>query len=76
MPIEPDQLRKLRKSLGLTQEDAGKTVLVNRRTWQNWEIDKGKENHRAMTEGLLELFCIKHKIKYRLLDNKVHIEYI
>lgn len=75
MPITPEQLRKLRKSLKLTQEEAGRTVLVTRRTYQNWEIDKGKDNHRVMPEGLLELFCIKHKITYKLLDNNVLIEY-
>ena len=76
MPITPEQLRKLRKSLKLTQEDAGRSVLVTRRTYQNWEIDKGKENHRVMPEGLIELFCIKHKIRYKILDNNVHIEYV
>lgn len=76
MPITPEQLRKLRKSLRLTQVEAGQSVLVTRRTYQNWEIDKGKENHRVIPEGLLELFCIKNGVKYKLIDNKVHIEYI
>lgn len=76
MPITPEQLRKLRKSLRLTQVEAGQSVLVTRRTYQNWEIDKGKENHRVIPEGLLELFCIKHGIKYKILDNSVHIEYM
>lgn len=76
MPITPEQLRKLRKSLRLTQVEAGQSVLVTRRTYQNWEIDKGKENHRVIPEGLLELFCIKNRVKYKLLDNNVHIEYI
>ena len=76
MPITPEQLRKLRKSLRLTQVEAGRSVLVTRRTYQNWEIDKGKENHRVMPEGLLELFCIKHGVRYKILDNNVHIEYV
>lgn len=76
MPISPEELKKLRKSLGLTQEAAGKTVLVPRRTWQNWEIQKGKYNHRVIPEGLLELFCIKHNIKYKRLDMNVLVEYI
>jgi len=76
MSITPEQLKKLRKSLNITQEEAGKSVLVPRRTWQNWEISKDKYNHRVMPEGLLELFCIKHSIKYKIVDNSILIEYI
>lgn len=73
MPISPEQLKKLRNHLGLTQEEAAKVVHVTKRTWVSWEIKQGLENNRKMPEGLIELFCIKSNIKYKTLDNKIHI---
>ncbi len=76
MAISPEQLKSLRKKYGYTQEDAAKTVRVGRRTWMSWELAIDTENHRDMPEGLLELFCIKHKIEYTVVDTKIHIVYI
>jgi DNA-binding XRE family transcriptional regulator len=75
MPIEPEQLKRLRKSLGLTQADAAESVRVERQTWISWERDADKPTSRTIPDGLLELFCIKHKIKYKVLDKKVYIVY-
>lgn len=73
MPITSKQLRKLRDNLGLSREEASKYIFVTPRTWMSWELDEATDNHRNMPEGLLELFCIKNKIKYTVLDNGVHI---
>ena len=73
MPIQPAQLKKLRRTLGLTQQQAADVVLVTKRSWQNWETEEGKENHRIIPEGSLELFCLKTKVAYKIVDKKVHI---
>jgi len=73
MPITPEELKKLRSRLGLTQEEAAKVVHVSKRTWVSWEIKQGLENNRKMPEGLIELFCLKKNIKYKTLDNKIHL---
>lgn len=75
MPITPEELKKLRKSLGLTQEEAAKSIYVTLRSWQNWETKKGMQNHRVIQEGLLELFFIKHNISYKVLADGPHLVY-
>lgn len=75
MPIEPMQLKKLRKDLGLTQAGAAESVRVERQTWISWERDANKPTARSIPDGLLELFCIKHKVNYKVLDKKVYIVY-
>lgn len=75
MPIEPGELKSLRKRLGYTQQQAADTVLSPKRTWQNWEAERGNGNHHVIPEGFLELFCIKNKIPYEIVDKKVLIRY-
>ena len=67
MPVEPNQLKKLRKELGLTQAEAAESVRVERQTWISWERDADKPTARTIPDGLLELFCMKHKINYNLI---------
>lgn len=76
MPVTPEELKKLRKKFNYTQADAAQTVRVTRRTWMSWELSVDSENHRVMPEGLLELFCLKHKIDHKVVDSKIHIVYI
>lgn len=54
MSPDPDEIRELRKSAGLTQEQAGELVHSSRRTWQDWEA--GVAN---MHPALWELFKLK-----------------
>ena len=75
MPITPNELKSFRKKLGYTQADAADTVRVTRRTWMSWELSETTDNHRVMPEGLLELFCLKHEIKYRAIGRNIHIVY-
>jgi transcriptional regulator with XRE-family HTH domain len=76
VPVTPSQLKTLRKKFGYTQADAANVVRVTRRTWMSWELSKDTENHRVMPEGVIELFCLKHKIDYKVVDGKIHIVYI
>lgn len=64
MQITPQQITKLRLKANLTQEEAGKVVYVSRRTWQSWETPIDHPNHRKVTIGLIELFCIKFNIPF------------
>lgn len=75
MPIPPDELKKLRKALGLTQAEAAESVRVERQTWISWERIPDKATARTIPDGLLELFFIKHKVPYKVLDKKVYIVY-
>lgn len=75
MPIEPDSLKKLRKDLGLTQVEAADSVRVERQTWISWERASDRPTARSIPEGLLELFFIKHRIQYEVVDKKVYIVY-
>lgn len=75
MPITPEELKKLRQSLSLTQREAAETVRVERQTWISWERETDRPTSRTIPEGLLELFLIKHKVSYQVLDNKVYIVY-
>jgi DNA-binding XRE family transcriptional regulator len=74
LPVSPIQLKKLRKKLGLSQQEAADIVLSPKRSWQNWETDLGKTNHRAIPEPILELFCKKANLSYKIVDKKVLIE--
>jgi DNA-binding XRE family transcriptional regulator len=53
----PEQIRKARKSAGLTQQEAGELVGASRRAWQSWEA-----GDNPMHPGLWELFQIKAEI--------------
>ncbi len=64
MSISPENVKKLRKRADLTQTDAGKSVHVSLRTWQNWESSKELKNHRSIPTAYVELFCIKHNIPF------------
>jgi len=74
MPITPAQLKQLRKKLALSQQEAADVVLSPKRSWQNWETEAGKTNHRTMPEPILELFCKKTNLIYKIIDKKVLIE--
>jgi len=74
MPITPEQLKKLRNRVELSQQGAANSVLTSKRTWQNWEAKIGNTNHRVIPEPVLELFCIKNNIKYKTVDRKVLID--
>ena len=58
--IKPAELYEVRKTAGLTQEEAAAMVYTTSRTWQKWEAGDitgkaEKNNYRARTE----LFLVK-----------------
>ena len=54
MKPTPTEIKKMRLSFGLTQDQAGKLIHSSRRTWQDWEAGVN-----AMHPALWELFKIK-----------------
>jgi DNA-binding transcriptional regulator YiaG len=52
----PEQIRKARDAVGLSQTTAAELIHSTMRTWQDWEAGKAK-----MHPGLWELFAIKSK---------------
>jgi DNA-binding XRE family transcriptional regulator len=58
--MDRHELKAHRKRLGLSLADAAAQVHVSPRTWANWE-----SGDRHMPEGVVHLFCILNKIKYR-----------
>lgn len=58
---KPIELKALRKSLNLTQDEAASIVHVDIRTWQKWESNDWNKNHRKMHPAFYELFLLKTK---------------
>jgi predicted transcriptional regulator len=54
-----DELKKLRIEAGLSISRAARMMHVADRTWCRYESGK-----QAIPEGVVELFCIKNKMKY------------
>ena len=58
----PDQVRQARKSAKLKQADAAQLVSAAQgqpyRTWQGYEVDVGKNGHRAIPLATWELFLL------------------
>lgn len=50
----PQEIRGVRISASLTQQQAAEMIYATQRGWQNWELGK-----RRMHPGLFELFEIK-----------------
>ena len=63
----PDAVRQVRQTAGLTQTEAAKTVRASMRAWQQWE-----SGERAMPPGLFELFMLK--TRQWSLNNKPETE--
>lgn len=57
--MEYQKLKVLRKKLGLSLSQAAAQVHVTSRTWARYEA-----GDRSIPEGVIELFCVKNKVKY------------
>lgn len=57
-PLSAKELREARTEMGLTRAEAARQVLVNYRTWQNWE--RGERPVPSYVRILLEYLRIKH----------------
>lgn len=56
--MKGDDLKELRKQLGLSVADAARQVEVTPRTWSRWE-----SGDRAIPRGAVKLFCMVNKIE-------------
>ena len=58
--MKPENLKKMRKDLGLSIADASAQVHVTPRTWARYE-----SGDRSLPKGVVHLFCIQNEIEYR-----------
>lgn len=54
-------LRKIRKSLGLSQEDLARMLNVSFATVNRWEQNKNKPSRMAMKN--IDAFCLENKLE-------------
>ena len=57
--MKGEQLKSLRKELGLSQVESAIQVHVAPRTWYRWEAGE-----RRIPESVVELYCTKNSVKY------------
>lgn len=62
--ITPENLRELRKKLGLSSQQAADSVYKNRRLWQRYEAPVTASSSLNIPPATLELFCLKHGLPY------------
>lgn len=55
----PEQVRRMREKVGLTQMQAALLIYVDVDTWRQYEKPKVQNNSRTMRAGLWELFLLK-----------------
>ncbi|HEX8595695.1 MAG TPA: AAA family ATPase [Pseudomonas sp.] len=63
-PIQPHQLKELRKACGLTVGKAALSVHVHERTWRTYETDVDNASHIRIPQGRLMAFCERHELPY------------
>jgi len=62
--ITPENLRVLRKKLGLSSQQAADSVYKNLRLWQRYEAPLSASSSLRIPPATLELFCLKHGLPY------------
>lgn len=62
----PDEIRKIRQRLFLTQEDFAKEIGVAFSTVNRWEGGKAKPNLLAMKS--IKEFCLKHDVYFSAVE--------
>lgn len=55
----PWDVRTARHNTGLTMDEAGAAVYVDRHTWLAWERDYDHKDHQPMHPAFAELFALK-----------------
>lgn len=60
--IFPEEIKRIRQSLFMTQEDFAKEIGVAFSTVNRWEGGKAKPNLNAMKN--IKDFCLKHEIDF------------
>lgn len=62
--ISPENLRKVRKKIGLSSQQAADSVYKNRRLWQRYEAPTSAASSLNIPAATLELFCLKHGLPF------------
>jgi len=62
--ITPENLRGLRKKVGLSSQQAADSVYKNLRLWQRYEAPLSASSSLRIPPATLELFCLKHGLPY------------
>lgn len=62
----PEEIRKIRQRLFMTQEDFAKEIGVAFSTVNRWEGGKSKPNLTAMKS--IKEFCLKHDVDFSALE--------
>jgi DNA-binding transcriptional regulator YiaG len=57
--MKPEAIKEMREKAGLSAAQAARSVQIADRSWQRYE-----SGDRKIPPGLVELFCLKHGIKY------------
>jgi len=61
--MKPNELKKLRKEMGARQKDLAIVLGIATRTYQNWEQDEGKREHRKIPDDIAERVQILAELK-------------
>lgn len=61
--MSADELKKLRKQLGLSISQAARCVHVTDRSWLRYEA-----GDRKIPEAIVHLFCLRNKVDYRSMS--------
>ena len=59
----PNELKILRKEMGLRQKDLGEILCVPYRTLQNWEQPEGSREHRKIPEEFTDKIKVLAELK-------------
>lgn len=61
--LDPEEVKRMRTRMRLTQAELAERIGVHRRTVQSWETPVVKKNHRSISE--------EHETKLRDLHNRL-----
>ena len=64
LKITTDQIKALRKKVGVTQKKAAELVHISTRQWQKFEEIDTSPTHVRIQDATLELFCLKTGIEF------------
>ncbi len=61
--MKPNELKKIRKEMGARQKDLAAVLGIATRTYQNWEQEEGKREHRKIPADIAERVQILAELK-------------
>lgn len=69
--MEPNELKNLRKKMGISQKDLAAVLKIPYKTYQNWEQPEGKTNHRKIPEEFVERIKVLSDLKAKTSGSAV-----